>query len=273
MTRAVLTETEKQQPYAEFYNRPSATIPESVLSEIKNRSYQRDDALLIENINDLLLPGYLPMETGYCRMANGSFFVAVRTELRNTTSEMINWWFDWHPKESLRYRIWFPESHFDITMKAGQKQTPNALPYWYTTHYPVEDIGLGRETLSIHFLPPSEFGFDSTRFDEANVETVICGVVGSVSKNIKEQARMCHLVRRISDGLEMRSRFWIGDRVLLPHFIGSKLAEKIVNTRMIKNLALPSNTGFVMAMHCAQEYNNLAQILPELYQTYGTSAC
>jgi hypothetical protein len=28
---------------------------------------------------------------------------------------------------------------------------------------PVEDVGLGKEKLSIHFLPPDEFGFDIRR--------------------------------------------------------------------------------------------------------------
>lgn len=110
--------------------------------------------LRFSDLNDLLLPGYLPMETGFCRMPNGRFFVAVRTELKDVTTEMINWWFDWHPKESLRYRVWFPEAHFGISMKDKDRhqQTPDSLPHWHTTHYPIEDVGLGSETIAIHFL-------------------------------------------------------------------------------------------------------------------------
>ena len=38
------------------------------------------------------------MENGYCRMPDGSFFVAVRTEFPNATDKMFDWWFEWHAK-------------------------------------------------------------------------------------------------------------------------------------------------------------------------------
>ena len=106
----------------------------------------------------------------------------------------------------------------------------------------------------------------NSRFSD--IETVICAKVGSVTKNVAPHTKMCHVVRRYEDGLEMRSRFWLGDEVRLHPFFGSNLAEKVANTRLMRHLLLPAKTGYVMAMHCAQEYNNLAQILPELYQVY-----
>lgn len=266
--REELSELEKKLPYADFYDRPSAEIPSSVLHSIQNESHDNDDALLIEDINELLNPGYLAMENGHCRMPNGSFFVAVRTEFKDVTAEMINWWFDWHPREPLRYKIWFPECHYDISFDAGERKSPDDPLFWNTTHYPVEDIGLGSEKISIHFLPPADFGFNTAEFDKASIETVICGNVGSVANSIKQIVRMCHLVRKTDDGLEMRSRFWMGDNILLPQFFGSSLIEKVINTKIVRKRLLPSQTGEKMAMHCAQEYNNLAKILPELYQSY-----
>lgn len=268
MSKIELTQSEKQIPYANYYHRPSAVIPESVLEKIKHKAYSPEQALVFENINDLLLPGYLPMENGYCRMPDGSFFVAVRTEFPNATEKMFDWWFEWHAKESFRYRIWYPECHFDTSVKVIQLPLPDQPTYWHTIHYPVEDIGLGKETLSIHFVPPSEFGFNISRFGESNIVTAICGFVGSVEKHLKQHTSMCHLVRSFSGGFEMRSRFWIGQNIHLVPFTGSTIAEKLVNTRIIKKLVLPSKTGLAMALHCAQEYNNLSEILPELYAVY-----
>jgi len=128
---------------------------------------------------------------------------------------------------------------------------PNQPAYWHIIHHPVEDIGFGKETLSIHFVPPAEFGF-----------------VGSMDKHLKQQAYMCHLVRRFAGGFEMRSRFWIGRDIRLNPFIGSAIIEKLVNTKMARMLSLPSKMGLAMALHCAQEYNNLSEILPELYSVY-----
>jgi len=268
MSRLELTESEKQTPYADYYYRASAAIPEAVLENIQHKTYTHQQALPFENINDLLLPGYLPMENGYCRMPDGSFFVAVRTEFPNATDKMFDWWFDWHAKEPFRYRIWYPECHFDLSVKVTEPSDSNQPAYWYATHYPVEDVGLGKEKLSIHFVPPADFGFDVPRFSEANVVTAICGFVGSVDKHLKQHAYMCHLVRRFSGGFEMRSRFWIGRDIRLNPFIGSAIVEKLVNTRIGRMLSLSSKTGLAMALHCAQEYNNLSKILPELYAVY-----
>lgn len=271
MSRAELKQSEKQPPYVDYYYRPSAIIPEDVLEGIQHKSYSHEQALELEYINDLLLPGYLPMENGHCRMPDGSFFVAVRTEFRTATEEMFDWWFEWHAQDPFRYRIWYPECHFDVKVKALQPPLPNQPAYWNTIHYPLEDIGFGKERLSIHFVPPAEFGFDISQFTQANIVTIICGLVGSVDKNLKQQAYMCHLVRHFDGGFEMRSRFWIGRDIRLDPFIGSALVERLVNTKLARMLSLPSQMGLAMALHCAQEYNNLSEILPELYAAYKQS--
>jgi hypothetical protein len=268
--RLELIETEKQLPYAAYYYRESVAIPSSVLSEIEDNTHHHQQALRFENVNDLLNPGYLPLENGYCRMPDGSFFVAVRTEFSGVTKEMLDWWFWWHAQEPLRYRIWYPEYHFDTSAKRTQKEPSNEPRYWHTTHFPVEDCGLGREKLSIHFLPPDEFGFDTSRFPEANIVTVICGVVGSVTpRNIKQHTSMCHLVRKYSSGIEMRSRFWIGHTIRFNGVLGAPILRDIVNTRFVKQRIVPKTIRLAMAMHCAQEYANLAKLLPELYAAYG----
>jgi len=271
MSRLELTESERQNSYANYYDRESARIPAAVLEEIQHKTYTHQQALSFENINDLLLPGYLPMENGYCRSPDGSFFVAVKTEFPNATNKMFDWWFEWHSKEPLRYRIWYPECHFDLRVKTVQPPLPDQPAYWHTVHYPVEDIGLGKERLSIHFVPPAEFGFDVARFAEANIVTAICGFVGSMDRHLKQYATMCHLVRKIAGGFEMRSRFWIGRDIHLNPVLGSATVEKLVNTRFARMLSIPFQTGFAMALHCAQEYNNLSEILPELYAVYGES--
>ena len=130
-------------------------------------------------------------------------------------------------------------------------------------------MGLGNEKVIIRFVSPAEFGFDTSRFVESQVETIICGVVGSVVRRMIEHTRMCHLVRQTKDGLEMRSRFWMGGNVEFEPFFAKRLVENWVNTKFARNRLMSAQTGYFMAMHCAQEYNNLAQILPELYQIYG----
>jgi hypothetical protein len=272
--RPNLTEREIQEPYAEFYNRGQAKIPSMVIDDILNSPYPEKEALLFENINELLNPGYLPLETGYCKMPDGSVFVAVLTEMPDVTGDMLDWWFWWHPINPLRYKIWYPETHLgtklDVDMEEYiSRSGPYNQRYWNTANYPVEDIGVGKDTLSIRFIPPYDFGFDISRFETAGVATAICGIVGSISKKIRQHTYMCHFVRNKNNGVEMRSRFWIGHTVIRDGVSEKSIINRLINTKFARKILLPKKVGFCMAMHCAQEYNNLAKILPELYETYA----
>jgi phloretin hydrolase len=271
--RPELIDTEKQEPYANFYDRTSALVPSKVISDIKNSPHPGENALPFEKINDLLNPGYLSVENGYCHMPDGSVFVAVLTQMPNVTGDMLDWWFWWHPINALRYKVWYPDAHFGVSLdmdidEYGKRKGPYAKRYWNTTNYPVEDIGTGKETLSIKFIPPADFGFDASRFEEANVATAICGIVGSVSKKLTQHTFMCHFVRKKDKGVEMRSRFWVGHTVLKSGVSETSLLNRIINTKAAKKLLLPRKVGLALAMHCTQEYNNLAGMLPELYNTY-----
>lgn len=268
-----LTTAEKQEPYADLLYLESASIDKQVLRETENGPGNPNSAMQFNCINDLLAPGYLPMENGYVELLDGSVFVAILTPMPNVTGEMIDWWFWWHPLNSLRYKIWYPQAHFSTKLDVDQKEYinrkgPYRERYWNTTNYPVEDIGTGTDTLSITFIPPEEFGFDTSRFDKGGVETVVCAKVGSVGKKLTQLAKMCHFVRKSENGVEMRSRFWIGHKIQKKGMKEDGLINTFINKPMIKKRLIPKGIGHAMAMHCAQEYSNLASILPDLFYNY-----
>jgi hypothetical protein len=140
--------------------------------------------------------------------------------------------------------------------------------YWNNPHYPVEDIGIGMEKLSITFMPPEDVGFDIARFAEAGIATAICTRVGSVAKH-SLHTDMCHVVRTTADGVEMRSRFWIGRNLRFTPLSERSPIQRLINTKFFRKIVIPADTPAQMAHHCAQEYSNLAAILPELYRDYG----
>lgn len=266
-----LTADERTKPYADYYYRQPAPIPEDVKSALATGPIDPSEALTFENINDLLKPGYHSKETGYCFMPDGSAYVAVLTPMPGVTGDMIDWWFSWHAQEDLRYKIWFPGAHAGTSVKNPERLKNKALSLrerYYTTHYPIENVGIGQETLSIKFMPPEEFGFETTHFKAADVSTAICTRVGSESKKA-DHTDMCHFVRQIKAGVEMRSRFWIGRRLKVRMFSDQSSVNRLANTRLIRNIVIPRKTPYQMALHCTQEYNNLAQILPDLYREYG----
>lgn len=145
-----------------------------MLSALTAGPIDPSDALPFDEKNDLLKPGYLAKENGYCFLTDGSCYVAVLTRMPGVTGDMLDWWFSWHAQESLRYKIWYPGAH--------------------------------------------------------------AGTSVSIS------------VRLFSD---------------------TSPVNRLTNTRFIRKVVIPQSTPRQMSLHCAQEYHNLAQILPFLYQEFG----
>lgn len=218
-------------------------------------------ALTLDQIDLLADASELPVETGWCWLPNGVGYVAVLTPMPGVTGEMIDWWFDWHPRDSERYKLWHPEAHF------GNRLVPSAeageKPFWGATHFPDEDIGTGREELRIEFKRPSELGFASDLLDHPRVATCVGGWVGSVKRHARF-AQVTHVFLRDGDGVKLRSRFWLGANIR-PDW-GGALVAKIANIRPVRRVVIPRSAPRALAHHCADEFANLAAILPGLYE-------
>lgn len=266
-----LSKEELMKPYAELYYKPLSPIPDKIINKLEEGPLPPDDVLKFENINLLLEPGYLKDEIGYCIMPDGSGFASMLTPMPHVTGEMLKWWFVWHPQESLRYKIWYPGVHIDISVQDMHKLNDTNLPlqmrYLYNTNYPVEDIGNGIQKLYITFVPPEEFGFDVTRFKTSKVATVICGVVGYSALNV-QHTYMVHLARKVQGGIELRSRFWLGYHIKFNSIAQQSFINKIANSSIVKKIIITERVAKSMAYHCAAEYKNLAEILPHLYKKY-----
>src|SRR5512136_2481640 len=112
--RKELTAPEKAKPYAKYFYQPMVPAPKEIIDTLSKGPIDPAVALPIRQRNDMLKPGNLAAERGYCMMPDGSGFVAMVTKMPGVTSEMINWWFAWHGLESLRYKIWDPDEHLAV---------------------------------------------------------------------------------------------------------------------------------------------------------------
>ena len=228
------------------------------------------DALRPSEMDRLLDPAPLEVENGWCWMPGHVGYVAVRTPMPGHTAQMWDWWFDWHPREARRYRAWYPDAHFGTRFEAPS--APAAKPFWGATHYPDEDVGVGREVVRIEFLRPSEYGFSTDALDDPRVGTIVGGYGGSPSRHMRA-AVMTHVLLDDGDGLVLRSRFWLGHglRPDLPGRLGD-LAGALLDRPLVRRLALPERLPAALADHCAREYSRLSAILPALYERYGPEA-
>lgn len=222
------------------------------------------DALRLEELDRLLDPAPLPTENGWCRLPEGIAYVAVRTEMPGVSGEMIDWWFDWHPREAYRYRLWHPRAHRDNSLEPAA--TPGAKPHWGATHHPVEDVGAGTVHARIAFRAPTELGFPTDALDDPRAATIVCGRVGDDRRRTWHSV-MAHVFLAGADGVVLRSRFWLGAGIR--PFGPSRLAaagQALLDRPSVRRRAIPAAVPRALARHCAEEYANLAAFLPGLYE-------
>ena len=186
----------------------------------------------INETNQLIEPGYLPLETGYYRLPNGHFHVAVLTSMHGCKGEMIDWWFGYVADDST-YRMWHPQTHISLKWDAHFR------PGQYVGASQIVEAEFGGVIARrrIHFHEPSEF-LDTTRFAASNIGAAICANFYDLEK--VPLGRFIHLVRDIDAGCEMRSRFWL--------YRASEVEAA------------------ALMQHCLEEMYHLGGFLPELYQ-------
>jgi hypothetical protein len=181
---------------------------------------------------------------------------------------MFEWWFAWHGLENLRYKIWWPAGHYSISM--SDKDRAKVLDPGLTmaqrcqrvTHRVVENVGGGPENIYIGFMAPEECGFDMDRFKPPHVHAMVAGNGASQMihpppgvPNFKAPAFMCHIVREIAGGIELRTRFWLGSHIIekKPYHLLPVIAR------------IPEFVPRGLAIHNVHEFTNLASFLPEIY--------
>lgn len=254
--------------FEKYLNKENSLIPKEHI-QILQRGAEMPANLVLPRteINQLFNKGYLEGENGFRQLTDGSTFVSVLTKMPKVTIEMIDWWFWWHAKEGVRYQIWYPDMHYDIEAdfqghyEDATKSFRERLHL--SSHLVTEDVGVGKDKILIDFMHPTQFGFDTNKLDET--VTIICAKVGAPEKGVWA-TEMCHFVRKVDKGVEMRSRFWIGHKVKRMGGFAQGFLNTVLNTAFVKKNLLPKGIGKAMFHHCSQEYHNLADILPEVYE-------
>jgi hypothetical protein len=264
-----LTPEEKAKSYSKYYYRqPAPPLPERVTAMAK--PIDPSKALPIEHINDLLNPGYLEVEAGWCVLPNGAGYVANQIPMSGVTVDMVNWWMAWHSLEDLRYKIWWPDGHFAISLSESDRQKvldPNrsmAQKFQGLTHFVTENIGgPGTEKIAISFMTPEDVGFDMSRFKSPAVGTIVAA--NAVANPInpppgtpdqRVPTFMLHFIREIPGGIEYRSRFWLGYHIL------NKKPQLLLPT----GVRIPDFVPAGLGAHNVYEYANLASFLPQIYE-------
>lgn len=245
-----LSKEEKNLSYSKYYNNEMAIPPQELIDIINKGTMELKHAVKVKNRDDVLKVGNFEAEVGYCSMDDGTVYIANVTKMPGVTAEMIEWWFAWHGLDPLRYKIWNRDDHFDLQTTKRERLLDSSIPVkekiWGVSHTVVEDTGFGAETIEINFENPSDI-FSKDKLEEYNVKSLICGN-GTT-------ALMCHIVHETEDGIELRSRFWIG------YIVKDGKVVRVIP----EDAKVPGEVGKRLALHCIKEYTNLASFLPNIY--------
>jgi len=182
---------------------------------------------------------------------------------------MLRWWFIWHAAGgNLRYKIWNPKCHYAIAIADQDKRKivdPRVPPrdkYTDMDHFVVENVGNGTENIVIRFKKHENMGFDTEKFRSSPTVEIIGGYGSNESRDnptgFKGSAIMIHSIREISGGVELRTRFWMGARII------EGKAYKVIPPFV----RIPVEAPMGLALHNVAEFSHLAAILPEIYGEY-----
>jgi 2,4-diacetylphloroglucinol hydrolase len=258
------------KPYERYFN-GDLKLRYDVLPALR-RPMERTDALAPEDVNRLLDPGYHAVENGFCALPDGSAYVASHVPFPGATGEMYTWWFWWHSVEPARYTLWYPYNHIaarplnrDVLAAPG---LTNEQRYVGNTHHVDEYIGSELLRIAIRFLDPAELGFDTSRFTAAGIVGHACARV-SLRDLPLEVVTMVHLARATADGLEQRSRYWIGHDAKLRLFGSTLSVDKIGAALGTKKRMAGKRVAYEQLLHDQIEFTHLAGFLPQLWREFG----
>lgn len=257
---------------SDYLARPMQPPEQDVLDAIERGPIAPGEALALGHVDRLIDPTPMPSETGWCVRDDGVAYVAVRTVMLAVSGAMVDWWFDWHPRDPVRYRAWHPLAHLDNSLDGVPRARAKA--HWGAVHHPIEDLGTGVVHARIEFKAPTEMGMSSDALHNPRIATIVCGYAGDDRLRVRHSP-MFHVFLRDGEeggqGVVLRSRFWLG-AALRPYGPLGSFGEGLLNRSFVRRRALPEGLPQALARHCAEEYANLGAILPELYERFGPGA-
>jgi hypothetical protein len=207
-------------------------------------------------INDLLNPGYLNIESGVVDHVDGFKTVCAFTRMPACKAKMVEWWFSWLGGTE-QYKWWHPRDHLFSDWEGRTPGTHIGSSHLVHEYLAGSDGPIFK--LRINFRDPSEF-FDKNKYAKLN-GAAICARIGSLEAPVN-LGRMTHFVRNTDTGCEMRSRFFLGH-------VESRDPKLIFDEDQVKAIRAEKVTSDLakrLHQHATEEMGYLADLLPVMYR-------
>ncbi len=263
MAKVPASMEDKKKSYYKYYLQDMAPVPQEKYDQIAAGPMDNAVAPLIQNRNDLFNPGYMPAEFGWWLLPDGTALIANQTFFPNTTGEMFDWWFAWHPIDRLRYACWDSEDHYDVYLNDPARALDMSLSmrerHWGSIHNVWESLDSSAPAglLQIRFKRPGEMGYDESKIDTPACNALVCANCSTIGNDQIPDVPvvMTHFLRPVEGGSELRSRFWLGWQI-----INGEAVMCIPD-----GISVPAEVPKTLLGHNVKEFTNLAAILPSIY--------
>jgi hypothetical protein len=245
--------------YLKHYRTPLFPVPERV-SEACRRGVIHGEFASIQGAS-AVLTGPDPGVDGVRRSRDGRVLVTCTTDMPGVTPAMIDWWFGWHLISIDRYRLWHPRDHIACRVHDDRSHLcDDRQRYIGNVSYVDEYIGSQLKKLAIAFRSPAEIDMASDPVSRSTTiyATTSDRVLGG------QGGHLVHHVIRTDVGSQMRSGFWLG-QIAHSWPLVDRIASGVLNTSLVRRRIVPDHMAVHLLLHCAEEMNQLARILPELY--------
>lgn len=258
MKRVPVKDGSEKVSYYKYYLEDIVGISDELREKLMNSKGKKEDALEIYDREKLQSNECYPSETGYYPLKKGGALVASNVKIPNITNEMIEWWTSWFALDPLRYALWDPEDHYDISIdEYGRKRAldpsvPMGEKLWGATHY-VEESFDGEEPtkLVMKFISPADAGYDMSLLGTDQCVFMVC----AESKMGKMPVFVTETFSKINGNMEVRLRFWIG----------YELKDGKAKCKLPPFIKIPENMLKGLLIHNFKEFAQMNKILPSLY--------
>lgn len=253
----------KEKSYYKYLEEPLTQIPQEEWDRAKKCDGDPKLALPFAERARIQDPDYVAPPDGVYLMDDGTAFVSTTTPVPDITGEMAEWWIIWCELDPLRYAIWDPEDHYDISVSEEDRKhiLDQSLAVrergWGFTSYISESMnGEKPQKGYLPFIDPAKAGFDDSLLGTDASQAMWC-VNNEMKKGpICVPILMTETLRKGTDGQNVwMVHAWMGHGIK----DGKEVHKKIPMRKLVTPFAAQ------LVCHSHKEMGHLNKILPRLY--------
>lgn len=248
--------------YYKYMDEPLWLPTPEEIAELKKKGNPAE-ILEFEDRTKLMADDYIPERPAIYFSKHGGLVVSSTVEVPDITPEMAAWWFAWHPLDPLRYAIWEPQDHYDISIseegrrRLMDKSIPMDERIWGVPNHVLEAFnGEKPAPLTIQFDNPALFGYPVEKIGTDNCLYIFCMNDRLKKGPLNIPVFATEMLRKSSDGKNLWISHW---------WMGSGFENGQVITKKIPFRPMVAQYASNLVVHNRIEMKHLNKILPSVY--------